>query len=358
MAQPRLGGTIKEADFVDIEGDAEDVTAITDSNERELRDVLSSLGADPDDQEVYINIKKQVPGYKKPWECFVINPSELPGLTDRLRKEYGSGFYIANVVKNGKLFKKIELPVLAPSKQEFATAPASDLAGVVKALQENSKEQFAQMRQLFLEATGRQATPTNPIEMMTAMMGAMSAMKEFITPPQQGNNMDMFFKAAEFVRDLKGDSGGDSNFIDVIRDFVKSPIAGELVDQVKSARAMQPIAVPSAPQSHAAPAMQHQQPPIGGQPPSMQQQMIIAYINRLVAKAKAGGSPDLQADNILEDFPEDLIRQHLLGSDTIDRLAQINPEVNQYREWFAQLQHSLQEAFKDAERTTATGSDV
>jgi len=337
MPTKALGSDIKEGDFKTIEGNADDISEILDDNEREIREALSSLGADPEEQEIYIRILKQEKGYKKPFECFIANTSELSGLTERIREEFGSGFYVANIVRNGKLFRKIEIPILAPAKPAKAESQ-SDMAAFMREMRQSQKEQFEQMKELFMQRGGIQAVPTDPMSQMKTMLDTMASMKEFIAPPQPQNSFDNFIKLLEVTKDLNG-GGGESNIWDVVTKVLNSPVLEGVLAAATTGRAGTPpqpqLTAPAQPQ--AAPA----QPQPENNEEAMIKHFIQSRVNFMVEKARKGGSPELQGAALIEDVPEHLIREHLMKPDTIDRLIAINPEVRTHRAWFEQVQKYL-----------------
>ena len=269
-------------------------------------------------------------------------------MTDRIRREYGSGNYRINVIRNKKLFKIIDYPILAPNVSEPSQTSdngSPGLSAVIRELRETSKQQFELMKEFINSNSGNVKNASDPVAMMTAMLGAMNQMKEFVQPAQaQTNSFDNFLQLLEVAQNFNS-AKGETNFIDVIRDGVKylGPAIGETLQAHKSGQTFQPVqqaAVIHPPQQTQGEQMQ--QP----QQTEMSQAYLIAYINRLVNKAKSGSDPQLQAANILDDFPDEIIQQHLLGPDTIDKLAQVNPDVRNYLNWFQTLQGHLKAAYE------------
>ena len=349
MATKRISGTVKDAEYTEIDGESEDISELDDSQEAELRGILNDLNSDPNAQSVYVKVFKFMDGHDKPFECFKANVSEMDDLTDRMRNEFGSGVFRVNVIRNKKLFKVIDLPVLAPMTQieakQTSNNAGSDLSGMVREFRETMQQQFTMLKEVMLQSTGRVANPTDPIAMMTAMMGAMNQMKTFVQPPQENNSFDHFLQLLEAANTFSGNKG-DSNFVDVLRDGIKTlaPVIGE---QIQAAKTFQQKPVL---QGNPGTTTENVQQPQGDnmqQPGQMSQAYLIGYINKLVNKAKNGGDPALQAANILEDFSDEIIQAHLLGADTIDKLAQVNGEVRNYQHWFQQLQAHLRAAYSD-----------
>jgi hypothetical protein len=350
-----LGSSAKEADYVEIEGQADDLSELQDSLDSEIREALSTLNSDPNDQTIYFKVLKQLKGSKKPWECFIANMSELEELGDRIRREYGSGFYIINIVRNGKLFKKIDYPILAPQPQSpVAAAPGGDLASVLKALSESQERQFVQLREALLQGSGRAAAPTDPIEMMKAMGAAMVSIREMMQPANPLGNLKEVIELANLIKG-DGGGGGDTNWMDVLKEAIKSPILSGVASQIANA------APPRAPQL-AAPVSQGDMLQAASQPQpvqvqtenasdmNFQMQYVKNYLDMLIQRAsvpnKSGGlgqDPEFVAELIINDLPENIIREHLLSPTSLDKAAEIHPGVNQYRQWFVAVQKALNE---------------
>jgi hypothetical protein len=336
MATKRIASAVKDGEYTEIHGEAEDVTELDDSQESELRGVLNDLNADPDAQSVYVKVFKFIDGYDKPYDCFKANVTEVDALTDRIRREFGSGKYRVNVIRNKKLFKIIDLPVLAPlDHSPTQNGQQSETAAILRAMQESQAKQFEQLSKLFMERTGTVQGASDPVSMMTAMMGAMVKMKEFVSPPQQSNGVELFLKGIEVAADM-GNNRGESNFADIIRDAMKviGPAVGETLANRLPANSQQAYAVPIM-----------QQPETAAQPEknemNLQQMAVAKFLKQLVDDAKSGFPPGLAAENIIHRLPESVIKEQLLNADTIDKLITINPEIQSVRYWFEELQGHL-----------------
>lgn len=328
-----LAGDVKDADFKTVEGESEDMSELQDSLDHEIREALSTLNADPNDQTIFFKVLKLVKGSKKPWECFIANMAELDEIGDRIRREYGSGWYKVNIIRNGKLFKIIDYPILAPEPQTNAAQPAGDLASILNAMAQNQQRQFDQLKEVLLQGSGRAAVPSDPFDLMKSMATAMVSMKDIMQPAVSVSPLSNLKELAEVLDVLRGDggSGKDTNFMDVIATALKSPVLeGILTGAVaNAAKPQNQLPAPHAPQPSEADM-------------NLQQKLQMkAYLDMLVGKASRGGNPELAAENILEDIPENLIREHLIQPGALDQIAAVNGGVNTYRPWFERLQQSL-----------------
>lgn len=65
--------------------------------------------------------------------------------------------------------------------------------------------------------------------------------------------------------------------------------------------------------------------------------MFRVYLDSLVKKAAGGSNPELYAEYILDNAPEDQVRKFLGQPDALEQLAAINPGVAEHRAWFEAL---------------------
>jgi hypothetical protein len=88
--------------------------------------------------------------------------------------------------------------------------------------------------------------------------------------------------------------------------------------------------------------MQPQNRPVGNQQPMNQADAVRKqYINMLLQKAKQGASPELYAEYILDNAPEDVVRQNFTGVGVIDDIVRLVPEVGNHVNWFTELQSAI-----------------
>jgi hypothetical protein len=341
-----LENTVKDGDFKDVEGESEDISELQDSLDTEIREALSTLNSDPNDQTIYFKVLKQEKGSRKPWECFIANMSELDGIGERIRLQYGSGWYIVNIIKNGKLFKKIDYPILAP------IAPAnnnqqSDLAALLNALSQNQERQFQQLKEVLLQGTGRAAVPTDPIEMMKSMAAAMVSMRDMMQPAQTGNSLKDALETITVLKDLLPDrSGGESNVFDVIGKALESPILGNILEGAAQAAKQGKPAQLAAPQPGQSAPPTQEQPPQAQSEEEMKAMIIKGYVANLVKRAQNNQDPQFVAEVLLNDasmygIPHEVIKSEILSKEALDKLSAEHQGITLYRAWFDAVQNEL-----------------
>lgn len=342
-----LAGDVKDGDFKEFEGTAEDISILEDSLERECREAYSTLNADPNDQTIYYKVLKQVKGYKKPFDCFQFNHSELDGVADRIREEFGSGFYIVNMIKNGKLHKKIDYPILAPTAATAAAAPSSDLATVLREMREERRVMFEQLQSALMQGSGTPALPQNPL---TLLKDLADVMKQIAPPPAAQTSFKDMLETMAMFKELMPESrgAGETNWMDVLSKAMDSPLLGNILEGAAQGAKRQGQL--PAPAPGAAPQ------PVPKQPQSedeMKELIIRNYIGNLIKRAEANQDPGFVAEMMLNDaqmykIPVEVLKTEMLSKEALDKLSVEHPQITTYRAWFDAVQTQMLELLKDA----------
>ena len=300
-----------DAVFTEFDGRVEDISGLQDDLDNEMRTFESEMNADPNDQTLYFKVYKEIKGMPKPAHCFNGNSADLP-IDERLRSEFGTGLYIINLVKNNKLYRKFKLPILAPQTVAPAQSQNNDLASVLKVMAENQERQFNQLKEVLLQGSGRQVTPTDPMQNMQGLLAIMLQMKELTAQPvtPQNSLRDTIETIGALKELIPERGGGETNWMDVITKALESPLLSVAAQQL----AMKPAATNVITTSR--PAPQASQPTQTVQSSAtvhttaeeinnMQMQEIIERINKLVKKAAMDGDPGVAAIDLIEDFGEE-----------------------------------------------------
>jgi len=342
-----------------IDGAGEDVSELSNDDDNDLSSIFAEFGGAPDDKTYKMKVYRVIPDKAEMAWLFNCVPSELP-IDNRLRDEYKGGRFEIRIyeMRGGRFFlKKRPHVLIEPPVKSVESVQQSDLASVLKALADNQERQFVMLKETMLQATGRQATPTDPIAMMTSMMTAMSSMKEFISPPQPSNSLRDTIETLAALKELMPERGDrETNFMDIIGKAMESPILGMAVQQLAKPQpvpqvTVQPPRVVNTPQP--APAVETTEAPAQQEISDMQYQQVVQLLKLLVYKAAKNGDPALAAGNLIEELgPE--FAQNLLAPDAIDKAAMLNPEVNKYRPWFQELQMEIAEFLKPDEFVPST----
>ena len=339
-----------------LDGQAENISDMQNDIDAELQDVLAAIDEDPKDVKIQIRVKQIEKNTGKAWHLFNALPSELP-LTDRITEEYGGGTYEIWVYKNNYRHKKSILRIKEKLKKpvdKMIAETKGDIAGLMATMMEQQRQSMEQMQKLILQASQNNqpaASASDPVQMMTAMMGAMVQMKEFIQPQQNGSQIDGLIKGIELAKELAG-GNGEKNINDTIVSLAKEFAPPLLSMAAREQQNPRPLPQPAKPGQQVAP---QNPPPTGTQTMTPDEQRAFnefkSKVDFLVIKASHNTDPGFVADMVLELVHPDQLKPFLTRHDAMDYLAQFNPEVMNYRPWFESLKAELQTNLAEPELT-------
>ena len=335
---------------IDVEAEQD---FLKDDNEKIEQEILREFNADGAEQEWIVTVKKIDARTKKQQTCFKMSPDEISSLFDRLKDEYGPGEYRAYVTCNGVLKRNLGYSIAAPKARPIETSrnEISQLADLMR----TQNEQIMN----FVTRGNPNAQQTDPMAMFTAMMGAISTMKDVFAPqqPQTGfkDSMELFRSAFDMAQSMN-DGGGNKNIYDIIEAVVQSPLADQLGAQIG---AQQKVALPppsktqappvqlsvqeNAPDQHTENELQEEAPQtLSGLPPEAAAQLqgqISMWLNR----AKNGSDPALFADLALDTYDPMILGMIVNRPDLKEIAIHFEPEAAQYWYWFQSLISEIQE---------------
>lgn len=331
-----------------LSGASEDVTNIVEDIDAQINSMTSEFGADKMDAEFAIKVYRVIEGKGELAWLFACVPSELP-IMQKLQDDFGGGRFEVRIYKNKKIFRRIPVVVSPPLKsKEPVPPPQNDLTALVNAIATQQERQFNQLKETLLQIAGRNtAAPPDTMAMMGAMMGAMTQMKDFLAPAQNNSAsispdkmIDVLMKGMEIGRDSGGGGGGETNFLDIVKTALTSPLLLSAATQAVRPPATNPVSFP-APQI---PGKTNANPVKITQPVETNKMnpIIQKNLNMLVTKAENDADPILYAEFILDNVPESMVRDFILRDNLIEELNKINPKVEQHKEWFLQLRNHIQ----------------
>lgn len=219
-----------------LDADFEDVSEISKDQQDAEDEIKAAIDADDNDVEYLIKVFQITPGEKSGEWRFNVHPSELP-IHERLRDELGGGKFELRVYRANRLFKRKILRIGKPLNAPVETsASPSDIAVLAQTMERNFQAMLQQMRDSQTQAANA-ASGGDPVQMMTALVGALASMKSLVPePPKQEDQFSKFVDLYKMVKDMEsGGNSAGSNVMDVIRDVVKSP----LVEQIQKQAAQQ-----------------------------------------------------------------------------------------------------------------------
>ena len=357
MTDRLINGLAEDADFVTIDGNAEDISDLQKDIDSQMNSIFQEFGGDDNDTEFKINVKRAMRDKGELEHCFTCTPQELP-ITERIKEEYGHGAYQIWIYKDGKIYKRRNLHI-AKTLKPSVLVPVNgnqDVSQLISAMTESNRQQMEQLQGLVNQP---QKQPLNILEIITAITTVIPVIKDVLAPAPQVNQMDVFMKAATFMQDIKGEGEKESNAFDMIGKLAQTfgPGIMEMSSQLQN---QQQISPQTQPQTQ--PQIQAQPPRSGTQiaPQPEQEKVMIAdeqqeltqlkhQLGMLVAMAHAKKDPLLYADLILDQVPDAQIRRYILRDDVIPFLSNIEPNVQHFVPWFTELHNAIAGAYEESE---------
>lgn len=345
-----------EEGILNVEG--EDITNIIEDVDAQINSMTSEFGADKLDAEFSIKVYRVIEGKGELAWLFACVPSELP-IMQKLQDDYEGGRFEVRIYKNKKIYRRIPVVVAPPVKKKDVEkiVPQNDLTALVNAISQQQERQFNQLKETLLQIAGKNTSPApDPMAMMGSMMAALVQMKNFITPAAQPTNslppekmVDLIIKGMELGKDSGG--GSETNMLDVLKEAFKSPLllaaANSLQQPVINHNPMvnrAPAKVAVNPANPANPNKLQQRPTIVPKPKQENLNMnniLVHNLNMLVEKAENDSDPILYAEFILDNVPEETIKEYILKDDLIEEMQKINPKVLEYKNWFIEMRDHI-----------------
>lgn len=296
--------------------------------------------------------------------CFScpIDQFTYSGLLEHIRRRHGAGLYRVVGIEAGKrglAFNRLIEIAEELNPQTPTESPLSNPANYLESVGKIMAESAARTEALIARLTESKPAAVDPMDSMMKMASMfsmmMKSMAEGVVKPANApdllGQLETLAKLKELFGNM-GDGGSDkeSNFFDVVKAGLQSfgPALAALA--VRGAQSATPaLPLPTLPS----------QPPIGSDPRSFAPQpapaaapagndpMLAKLKNQvgiLVANAKSGADPVQVAQMILEMTPDDKLDdlgEMLDAPDMVDKMATLNPEVQNYRTFFEQLRAQL-----------------
>ncbi len=362
--EPDLSGLEVEELFADAE--QEDIE----------RAIVTEFGRSADDALCEVKIAKvdAKDKQKEDW-CFTCSLEEFP-ILERIRREFGAGTYAVRVHVNGTVKKYFRIGI-APRLDIKEIPMRTETTGMAEALAQALQRQNEMMERL-IQATmtrplGKQETlleKINIVELLPTIVAALTGLKTFLTPAPNNATKDMvemlnsFMGVAEKLKGEGVEGKGESSMVDIIRDLLKSPMFEKMVDNIATMQpgltalppgtvttARQPgigeVVQPLAKQPTPQPAAQ--QPKTNGvseqqQTIDPQLQALIHNLKYLTQKAAQASDVGLYADWIIDNVPQDYLKQMVADPNALNTLIQLVPEAAPYMGWFSRLINEVNEA--------------
>lgn len=310
-----------------------DVDRELSPEEQEEDHFFAEIGEAPTDSVVHV-YKMNVEGRDvKIWKG---SPATFD--IDSLAKKFGSGDYrvlLYSKIETGQLVRKFGRVI------SILLSPEDDAR--IKALRDGkaSDASAAPFSLDMLIQAIRAAVPQPTPASSTQNLRELAEIVRIIAPQPAVpvapavNPVDMLKLMMEFAREREAPapSRGAGGYDLLMRVMDKAfPL---LTDAMKNGQAALPA--PAAASGHA--------PQPAGAQPSEEDAMIKIRMGLgfLVEQAKRGNDPEVSADVILDNVPEEELRKLFSAPNWLDILANINADVRAYAEWFGKVRAAVEE---------------
>lgn len=277
-----------------------------------------------------------------------------------LQRMYGGGEYRLTVRdSHGRYVRSGRVVIAQPLQPREAHDP---LQKVTEAIAEQSKQLQTFIAAFMLQQRATPAPAASADEVRRQIIQDLQMMRELLGAPGAGLEVSKVLEVLQLGIEMgrKAEGGGDDWVALAARalDSLGEPLRN-LLAQIAAARANGAAASPAPPgapaarpglELPAAPAV----PPAAPAPASGVQQpkgngAMFGFdvlggfkpkaIEFLIGKARAGADPTLYADVILDNVPDMALPllEQLVRGDVVENLAQFDPRVKDFAEWFRAL---------------------
>lgn len=272
---------------------------------------------------------------------FKCTPSEfsLADVLDKLRDEYDGGSFRIIIFANGQRVKNQLVEVEAPKKSAFdfmrknepiaVAPPQNDLAHALLQIQEAMRNQSDSMRDMMLtqqqentkmllqvlaakdnHAAPQQTSLAEMLQLLTVAQSIGGGKSDSISPDKM---LEMFFEGMKQGREMGGGGESENVLTTAIKAFgpTIAEITSKMAQQQPQPQSMQqrrelPGPTPIRPESQVTniedrPAPEAPDPTAALQP----------YIAMLVNAAQVDGDPEVYANLLLDQIPEQVLREYL-----------------------------------------------
>jgi hypothetical protein len=338
---------VDDAEFSDFEHDPK-----MEAENAEFDAFKSEMHDSQDDAKITVGKKltdsRGRPLGKQTFECFEcgIDDYTFSQLCTRIREDFGTGLYMiqGRNSKGAYKFRKT-VGILAPNQTDNPPAAGTDIGALIDKFSDAMQRQQMQTEQMFAKLAGPQ-TGGDAFGQMTAMVKAMGSIFGAIglTPQQPKTLLDQLTEY-KMMKELfgDGDGGGESNLFSLLTETVKSfgPALGMAIAAQKESGAI-PMTGPVV--------AQLSPPQEEKQELSKQLEGMKPQIDFFIAQAKDGATPQNVVNAVFPGIPAEAyesIDAFLQQDNCVDLCAQVNAEVNTYRQWFTEWRELMLDKFDE-----------
>lgn len=284
--------------------------------DKKVEDFASSMSDLGNNGEILV--KRQTGGGKDPMEHVgYFEPDEYSygQLVEHLRNNYGGGLYRIYLRVNGRN-KGNSLVRIAESKStpenSRALAGHGELSQILNVMREQNNQLMDAMKQ---PQKDPMADMMQMFQMMTMMREAMGIQNQTpVNPLEQLKDSMSILEGFGVTINGQAEKDEDDGFGGLIEKM--APLVTAAIQPKQS---------------------QPQQNPKSREKPMFGNIMLKAGINTLLKAAKKGSDPATYAEMILDQLPEDKVREFITSENSAKKLVEIVPQVGEFAEWFDTL---------------------
>lgn len=288
---------------------------------------------------------------------FEVGLDDLPNLESQLAEIYpAGGTFRVQCRADNQLVKIIKLEIAA--RPGYKPPPPSYLAPLAVLPPVEPREREGDRLEIFftrmMEAQARAdertreliASIARPATQPSLMdqIALFSKIQELMPKGAQESTQAMFEKGMEFatkIFEARGSSEGGTNWLDIVKEAISSPIMKDMLGAMANASNLQQQQPGGQPPQQIGNA-----PPPFGQAPAFQQPaafvsqqnpIAVQIIDTLMRQAAAGVDPKFVATQAVNNMPPALMEELEGVDDVLGYLISQFPQIAQRREWFAGL---------------------
>lgn len=347
-----------ETEYVEVIDDND-----TEREEETLDQLEGLIGEFSGAADIVVNVYRQGEG-KQISFLFRTSPDEMSGgeIMERCRDQYGTGDYRVHIRQGPRIVHNRGFSVEAKKEPDPAIQAATgnaDIIALITAQNASQQQMFMATMTAMAEALkGREPPPPpDPVAMQNSMINALVALKQLAVPEAAPTKdpIDLLIQGVTLANDLRP-SEGDTNANDLVLAGLKA-FAPTITEATRQGLARE--AAPSAP---GAPGATPGQPGAPGQVTDqagvdaareremgLRQAMMKQQLAWLVRQAQVGKHPELYAELLLDQIGERVVLEFIQGDDALQRLAAIEPAVQNYVPWFEALRQCILELTSESD---------
>lgn len=319
----------KKAQFLPVDNDIETIEfddyneTITEMERKtaDFADSMRDMGASDE-----ILVKRQVGNGKEPMEhvaTFQSDEYSYSQLLEHLRNNYGGGLYRIYLRVNGKN-KGNSLVRIAETKKPYDNAPSA--TGEMGSFMSNVLREIRDMQQQLVDVTRQsQSGGLNRSEFLRELMMYKQIFSNDHQPTAGGNLVsqmrELMGLQSDLLQQLPQAGDKDEGFGDLIEKMTP------LIETAMSQK----------------PEKQYRNNPVNEKEREKRHMSMRLNqgVKQLLKGAVKKSDPALYAELVLDQLPENIVRQWLNDSDGLAKISNANPQINDHLPWFIELMEHL-----------------